>query len=260
MKKNLLKYIVAGSILFTTAFPVAADAATIENAITVPRIQATTIDDNSIKLSWDKMDCVDGYQIYKYNPEKEEYILLKTIYGQDAGEYTDSDLDPETKYGYKIRAFKQIGTQTYYVEDVDTASATTAEDPMKEINKIIWTAKTKIGCPYVWAAEGPSCFDCSGFVYWVFNHCGAELKDNVYIPRTSCDGLYSTLNNYIVSYNLNDAQTGDIILFRNGGHYSHTAIALGNGLMIHASSSKGICIADINCITCSGGAVIRVVK
>src|SRR5690606_19336062 len=34
-------------------------------------------------------------------------------------------------------------------------------------NSIVSYAMRYIGYPYVWAAAGPSAFDCSGFIYWV---------------------------------------------------------------------------------------------
>jgi len=173
----------------------------------------------------------------------------------------------KTEYKYKFRPYKTVGLATYYSDDnIQEVAATTPKKPKPKIpqrvlsaKKIIDTAETKIGCPYVWAAEGPSCFDCSGFVFWVFQNTNALTVRTV--PRTSCAGFYSTFSDCVVSYNAySDAQPGDIILFGNGGHYFHTAIALGNGQMIHASSSRGIIIADINCISCSGTAVLRVLK
>jgi cell wall-associated NlpC family hydrolase len=40
-------------------------------------------------------------------------------------------------------------------------------------------ARSRIGAPYVWGAEGPDAFDCSGLVLWVYEGLGLE------VPRTA---------------------------------------------------------------------------
>src|SRR5918994_587870 len=40
-------------------------------------------------------------------------------------------------------------------------------------------AQAKLGSPYVWGAEGPSTFDCSGLMVWAWEKAGVKL------PRTS---------------------------------------------------------------------------
>jgi cell wall-associated NlpC family hydrolase len=37
------------------------------------------------------------------------------------------------------------------------------------------TALGKLGQPYVWAAAGPSTFDCSGLTQWAYAHAGVGL-------------------------------------------------------------------------------------
>lgn len=54
--------------------------------------------------------------------------------------------------------------------------------------KVVALAHAQIGKPYVWGAAGPSSFDCSGLVQWIFN-------DNLgySVPRVAADqGSYST--------------------------------------------------------------------
>ena len=37
---------------------------------------------------------------------------------------------------------------------------------------IVDTARAQFGKPYVWGAEGPDSFDCSGLVMWCYEQCG----------------------------------------------------------------------------------------
>ena len=85
--------------------------------------------------------------------------------------------------------------------------------------KVVALAHAQIGKPYVWGAAGPSSFDCSGLVQWIFN-------DNLgySVPRVAADqGSYST------PISIGELQPGDI-LWTSG----HIGIYVGNGEMVHA--------------------------
>jgi cell wall-associated NlpC family hydrolase len=46
---------------------------------------------------------------------------------------------------------------------------------------VVDLAASLIGRPYVWGAEGPNAFDCSGLTQYVFSEFGVEL------PRRAAD-------------------------------------------------------------------------
>jgi len=112
--------------------------------------------------------------------------------------------------------------------------------------KIVNLALSKVGCAYVYGAEGPNSFDCSGFVYWVVNNSGIN---GLTVPRTS-DALYTTYKSNNIGTNISNARPGDIILFSNNGAVSgicHSAIYYQNGKMIHAStSSTGVIVSYVS--------------
>ncbi len=87
-------------------------------------------------------------------------------------------------------------------------------------------AKQQIGKPYVWGAEGPNSFDCSGLMYYVYKN-GAGVT----LPRTSRD--QSKVGTTVSKSNL---QPGDLIFSSTdgSGNVSHVAIYVGNNEMIHA--------------------------
>ncbi|MCC3863260.1 SH3 domain-containing protein [Terrisporobacter petrolearius] len=101
------------------------------------------------------------------------------------------------------------------------------------VSKVISIAKTLLGKSYVWGAQGPSSFDCSGFTYYVLKNA-----TNISLPRVSKD--QSKYGTYVSKSNL---KAGDLIFFDtsgpNNGNVSHVGIYLGNNEFIHASSSKG---------------------
>ena len=108
-------------------------------------------------------------------------------------------------------------------------------------NEVIAYAKTLLGKPYVWGAQGPNSFDCSGFTYYVFKN-----KAGIVLPRTS--SAQSKYGTYVSKSNL---KAGDLVFFdtngANDGNVSHVGMYIGNGQMIHASyGQKKIVIANFN--------------
>lgn len=105
-------------------------------------------------------------------------------------------------------------------------------------NKIVSNAKKYLGTPYVWAGNSPNGFDCSGFTSYVMKDFGKELS------RRSEDQF-----NEGQKVKEKNVQKGDLIFFSNGSGISHVGIVIsekGKPIeMIHASSSKGVIITDI---------------
>ena len=87
------------------------------------------------------------------------------------------------------------------------------------------------GRPYVWAEEGPECFDCSGFTYYVYGSMGIE------IPRVARE---QAKVGKIIS--VEELQYGDLIFFNTtnqpGQSITHVGLYLGNGWFTHASTGK----------------------
>lgn len=81
-------------------------------------------------------------------------------------------------------------------------------------------ASRHVGKPYVYGATGPSSFDCSGFVQYVFGRIG------VGVPRTS--GAQAAAARYVPR---GSEQLGDLIIFRSGGSVTHVGIYAGGGTM-----------------------------
>jgi len=103
-------------------------------------------------------------------------------------------------------------------------------------DQMMATARQYLGCPYVWAGNGPSYFDCSGFVNYVYKYYGYSLH------RVAQD-IYSYDGVFVDKANL---QPGDIIAFGYGPYsITHVGMYIGNGQFIHASSGSG-CVVITN--------------
>ena len=98
-------------------------------------------------------------------------------------------------------------------------------------DEIVETAKRFLGIKYVWAANGPNCFDCSGFTKYVFKQNGITL------PRYS--GHQAKVGTKV---SFDELQKGDLVFFdtekKFRGRVNHVGIYIGNGKFIHASSAK----------------------
>ena len=119
----------------------------------------------------------------------------------------------------ELKGDKEIVTQALVVDD--NGEVITKED------EILETAKEFLGVKYVWAANGPTAFDCSGFTKYVFE------KHGVTIPRYSGHQAHIGIK---VAYN--ELQKGDLVFFDTDkkGKVNHVGIYLGDDQFIHASS------------------------
>lgn len=96
-----------------------------------------------------------------------------------------------------------------------------------QVRTALTAAIGKLGRPYVWGAEGPDSFDCSGLVQWAYAQAGIK------VPRVTHQQFVSG-----PQIPLAQAQPGDLLFWRhdptNPGYVSHVAIYWGDGKMLHA--------------------------
>jgi cell wall-associated NlpC family hydrolase len=85
-------------------------------------------------------------------------------------------------------------------------------------------ALSKLGDPYVWGAEGPDSFDCSGLVQWAYGQAG------LYVPRVVPD-------QYAASKPIPfaDLHPGDVIVYgTTPANLYHITMYIGDGMMVEA--------------------------
>ena len=102
---------------------------------------------------------------------------------------------------------------------------------------VVRAAYSKLGSAYRWGATGPSAFDCSGFVNYVYGQFGVKL------PRTSA--AIFRVGTPIGAENVIE---GDLLFYATrGGSISHIGIYIGNRKMIHASTPRtGVIVSSID--------------
>jgi hypothetical protein len=133
---------------------------------------------------------------------------------------------------YRVRCSAQCSETTYFANN-NTAQALNLTGQLKN------TAIAYLGKPYVKGGTGPRGFDCSGLTQHVFETAGYSLK------RTVAQQLQSGI---IIPKE--DLQCGDLVFFKyttaTRSLYSHIGIYIGNGQVLHASTSRGVTIDDLD--------------
>ncbi|WNG91049.1 peptidoglycan hydrolase RipC [Mycobacterium sp. ITM-2016-00318] len=103
-----------------------------------------------------------------------------------------------------------------------------------EGNMAVQAALTRIGSPYSWGGSGPNAFDCSGLVQWAFQQAGVSL------PHSS-----QALARGGQPVDMSQIQPGDVVNYYSDA--SHTAIYIGDGMMVHASTyGTPVRVAPVN--------------
>lgn len=114
---------------------------------------------------------------------------------------------------------------------------TSTQTPVSSLaSAVVQEAKKLMGIPYVWGGSKTSGFDCSGFIYYVFNKAGFSTS------RYNAEGFYSR------SHYVDQPQAGDLVFFENTYKQgiSHVGIYLGNNQFIHADENRGIAITSLS--------------
>lgn len=99
--------------------------------------------------------------------------------------------------------------------------------PVAGGGSVVQAAMAKLGSRYVWAAAGPSTFDCSGLTQFAFRAAGISL------PHSSA--MQSRMG---TSVSRSSARAGDLVFFYSP--VSHVGIYLGGGQMVHAPQSGDV--------------------
>jgi len=92
----------------------------------------------------------------------------------------------------------------------------------------------RLGSPYVWGATGPSAFDCSGFVWSIFQSAGIDFE------RGSARTLWSRFNAPAPG---EQYKFGTLVFFSNLAHVGVVADEHG---FYHASRHHGVVYSPFN--------------
>ena len=104
-------------IMLISADPAAASVKWTSSKLKAAKVDFTKVTSASydkLRLSWEPLSGVDGYQIYRATSKSGKYAKIATVKGASSATYTDTGRTCGTRYYYKLRAYKKIGGKTVY--------------------------------------------------------------------------------------------------------------------------------------------------
>lgn len=106
-------------------------------------------------------------------------------------------------------------------------SGVAVQDLAAKINEI----KKYIYVPYRYGGTTPSGWDCSGFTQWALYYLGG-----ITIPRTTT--LQAAGGTNIDKNHMELWKPGDVLVYQSGVSFTHVALYLGDGMLMHAINPK----------------------
>ena len=102
------------------------------------------------------------------------------------------------------------------------------------VRRLVSSAMSFLGVPYVFGGVSPSGFDCSGFIQYVFASAG------ILLPRLADEQYFATAR-------VDRLRVCDLVFFETYcPGVSHVGMYLGNNEFIHASSNHGISVSSLD--------------
>jgi peptidoglycan DL-endopeptidase LytF len=164
-------------------------------------------------------------QVVQENLQKLGYYAVTTMTGSYDNNTKQAISNFQKDYGLSVTG------------NADSTTTTAIEHAVVKQN-LIKDSNNYLGVPYLWGGTSPSGFDCSGFVYFMFNKHGVDMS------RNTSAGLYKTGT----SVDRGDLQPGDLVFFavNTSGTISHVGFYMGDNQFISATSSKGIAAVSMD--------------
>ncbi len=111
----------------------------------VKNLRVTGITETKIKIRWDKFKNAAGYRIYMKDADGWKQIGVASADEDNA--FMVRNLDSNTKYSFKVKAYVEVGKKKIYTESSNVATATTekaskpAEKPTEESTTVASTTE-----------------------------------------------------------------------------------------------------------------------
>lgn len=148
--------------------------------------------------------------------------------------------DKQVRKSTTSAAAKVVKSAAKSTKTVATAKATTKKSSKQASGNaasVLALALSEKGKKYVWGATGPSSFDCSGLVQYVYKHAAG-----ISLPRTTYTQVHAGR-----AVSLKSLQPGDLLFWGSASAPYHVGIYLGNGQYIHASTPQtGVIVQSLS--------------
>ncbi|MFO7527603.1 MAG: NlpC/P60 family protein [Marinobacter sp.] len=111
-----------------------------------------------------------------------------------------------------------------------------APDSPEKVDRLWQVFERYQGTPYQYGGMSAQGFDCSGFIITAYQEgLGQQL------PRTTAQML-----RHGREVSPDQVEPGDLVFFRIGGKEQHAGIYMGENRFIHASTSVGVTLSELD--------------
>jgi cell wall-associated NlpC family hydrolase len=161
--------------------------------------------------------------------------LQEPIHSSPKVELTKLNLIPEvttlTKLEQEAQAFQAMAAAAAITsarqDQLQLAYSTQLANNQVELESVVSQLIERVGkTPYVFAGSHPSGWDCSGMVVWAYKKLGIDL------PHSASEQAKLGLE-------VLTPQVGDIVVYGDASGYFHSAIYVGDGLLVHSGFKPG---------------------
>lgn len=177
--------------------------------------------------------CTPARQVTTSKPPRKQPEFLEDI-----------SIKPEIGVSEKITPTHKDVPGSVYSTDIEKCQylqfkyAILMEEPVESVTneKLISFLEDWYGIPYQYGGESRKGIDCSAFT--------SVMMDSVYgisLPRTARE-QYARGERIKKT----DLAQGDLVFFNTSGGISHVGVFLSNNKFVHASTSSGVMISDLD--------------
>ncbi len=146
--------------------------------VTVVAIKTRTV--NSVKFTWKRVNGADGYVLYKYNPSKKKWETIASV-NSSTNNYTFSNLDEYTKYGFTVKAFKVVDGKKVLSKSCTPKYAYTLFKRPEDVTGFKVTSRTASTINLSWNKSKTA----DGYVLYRYNAISKSWEREAKITKTS---------------------------------------------------------------------------
>ncbi|MDF2512467.1 MAG: N-acetylmuramoyl-L-alanine amidase [Herbinix sp.] len=202
------------------------------NTLVVPSAEfAVAQDYDKVKVSWKSVTNATGYEIYRYKVAYDDYVKIATV---SSTEFKDSGLSTNTKYSYKVRAYRTLDSKTIYSDFTSGISVKTLNKSIGSTLFLYMSSLSNRNSVFNKAVQlhyGNPTNTCAITVSEAFRRLGLEIPNS--IVRTNQVEDHLVARGWKREMNLSLMQPGDIGFTTDrygnllGGHSTHVFIFMG---------------------------------
>lgn len=130
----------------------------------------------NLRITWDKIAGINGYEVYMSDAEDGEFVKVGNV-AASSNQYISKELNPGTRYYYKVRAYKVVGDKVIYGNFSNVTMAVTRPLTTKGVrynrntSKLTW-----------WVSKGSAGYE----IYHTTNRkfLGSKLGETTYANRS----------------------------------------------------------------------------